>query len=56
VRKLLTEATGVTAVPSLIFIVDGVRGRNCADAPIPPHALVWPAGHEVLALGPGEAA
>jgi predicted phage baseplate assembly protein len=54
VRRLLTTVTGVTAVPSLIFIVDGVRGERCADFPISANSLVWPAGHEVLALGPGE--
>jgi predicted phage baseplate assembly protein len=54
VRKLVTEAAGVTAVPSLVFVVDGVRGRRCADAAIPPNALVWPGNHTVLALGPGE--
>jgi len=54
VRRLLTGVTGVTAVPSLIFVVDGVRGKRCADFAISPNSLVWPAGHVVLALGPGE--
>jgi predicted phage baseplate assembly protein len=54
VRRLLTGVTGVTAVASLIFVVDGVRGKRCADFAISPNSLVWPAGHVVLALGPGE--
>jgi predicted phage baseplate assembly protein len=52
-RKLLT-ADGVTAVPSLIFVVDGVRRKRCADVAISANALVWPSNHQVLALGPGE--
>jgi predicted phage baseplate assembly protein len=54
VRKLVTEAAGVTAVPSLIFVVDGVRGKRCADFPISANSLLWPGNHDVLALGPGE--
>lgn len=54
VRKLLTEVNGVSAVPSLRFVVDGVRGASCADFPIAANSLVWPQEHQVLALGPGE--
>jgi predicted phage baseplate assembly protein len=54
VRKLLTGVAGVTAVPRLIFVVDGVRGKPCGDAAISPNSLVWPSGHDVLALGPGD--
>jgi predicted phage baseplate assembly protein len=54
VRKILVGIRGVTAVPRLQFMADGVRGATCTDVPIPPHSLVWGAGHEVLALGPGE--
>lgn len=54
VRKILADVKGVTAIPRLQFVVDGVRGATCADFPIPPNSLVWGDGHEVLALGPGE--
>jgi predicted phage baseplate assembly protein len=54
IRKILAEVVGVTAVPRLQFVVDGVRGATCADFPIPPNSLVWGDGHEILALGPGE--
>ena len=54
VRKLLNDVAGVTAVPSLVFIVDGVRGARCADFPIPARSLLWPDTHTVLALAPGE--
>jgi len=53
VRQLLT-VDGITAVPSLLFIVDGIRGQKCGDVSIPANALVWPQDHNVLALGPGE--
>jgi predicted phage baseplate assembly protein len=52
--RLLLAVPGVTAVPSLTFTVDGIRGALCADAAIPSNSLVWPGQHEVLALGPGE--
>ena len=52
--RLLLAVPGVTAVPSLTFTVDGMRGLPCADAAIPANSLVWPGLHEVLALGPGE--
>jgi predicted phage baseplate assembly protein len=54
VRKLVTEVNGVSAVPSLRFVVDGVRGAACADFPISANSLVWPQTHQVLALAPGE--
>jgi predicted phage baseplate assembly protein len=54
VRKILHEVAGVTAVPSLIFVVDGVRGARCADFPLSTNSLVWPTTHAILALGPGE--
>jgi hypothetical protein len=54
VRKLLSEVNGITAVPRLAFVVDGVRRPTCTDFPISPNSLLWPAEHQVLALGPGE--
>lgn len=54
VRKILREVAGVTAAPSLIFVVDGVRGGRCADVSLSANSLVWPTAHSVLALGPGE--
>jgi predicted phage baseplate assembly protein len=53
VRQLLT-VDGITAVPSLLFIVDGIRGQKCGDVSIPANDLVWPQNHNILALGPGE--
>jgi predicted phage baseplate assembly protein len=53
VRQLLT-VEGITAVPSLLFIVDGIRGQKCGDVSIPANSLVWPQDHNILALGPGE--
>jgi predicted phage baseplate assembly protein len=53
VRQLLA-VDGITAVPSLLFIVDGIRGQKCGDVSIPANSLVWPQDHNVLALGPGE--
>lgn len=53
VRQLLSVA-GITAVPSLLFIVDGIRGQKCGDVPVPANSLVWPQDHTVLVLGPGE--
>jgi hypothetical protein len=54
VRKVLTEVSGVSAVPSLRFVVDGVSAGTCADASIPQNSLVWPSQHQILALGPGD--
>ncbi len=51
IRKLLRTMGGaVTAVPRLVFVVDGVRSRHCADVAIPAHDLLWPAAHELVAL------
>jgi len=54
VRKILAEVQGVTAIPRLQFVVDGVRSPTCSDFPISPNSLVWGDGHEIIALGPGE--
>jgi predicted phage baseplate assembly protein len=54
VRKILAEVKGVTAIPRLQFVVDGVRGATCSDFPISRNTLVWGSDHEILALGPGE--
>lgn len=54
VKKILADVKGVTAIPRLQFVVDGVRGATCSDFPIPSNSLVWGSGHAILALGPGE--
>jgi predicted phage baseplate assembly protein len=54
IRKILTGISGVSAVPSLRFIVDGVNGARCTDFPIPINSLVWPLQHNIFVLGPGE--
>ena len=53
VRKLLA-ISGITAVPTLSFTVDGIRSKRCTDASTSANSLVWPGDHLVLALGPGE--
>jgi hypothetical protein len=52
--RLLLGIPGVSAVPTLSFVVDGIQGQWCADASIPANSLVWPGGHQIVALGPGE--
>jgi predicted phage baseplate assembly protein len=54
VRKILTGINGVSAVPSLRFIVDGVNGARCGDFSIPANSLVWPLQHQIFVLGPGD--
>jgi predicted phage baseplate assembly protein len=54
VRRLLSKVSSVSAVPRLSFVVDGARRATCVDFPIPANSLVWPANHQVLALGPEE--
>jgi predicted phage baseplate assembly protein len=58
VRLLLTKVRvdqrrAVLAVPRLSLLVDGLRVPPCADQPIPPHDLVWPARHEVVPVKEG---
>jgi hypothetical protein len=49
VRRLL-QVQGVQAVPQLNVVLDGVRYPPCADVPIPPNTLPWPApgGHRLV--------
>lgn len=53
--RQLVEVPGVRAVPTLSLVVDNLRIALCADHPIPPHDLVWPADHEVVPLSAGDA-
>jgi hypothetical protein len=48
--RLLTNVNGVSAVPHLNFVVDGLRSRACADYPIADDALFWPELHQVIIL------
>jgi predicted phage baseplate assembly protein len=51
IRFVMRELTGkVTAVPRLLFVVDGVRSQHCADVPIPDNDLLWPAPHQLVPL------
>jgi hypothetical protein len=50
VRFLLREVPAVTAIPRLVFVVDGVRSRRCEDVELPPDDLLWPAAHELIPL------
>jgi predicted phage baseplate assembly protein len=47
VRRLASRAS-VRAVPRLELVVDGERFVECSDVALRPHALIWPATHEVL--------
>jgi predicted phage baseplate assembly protein len=49
VRRML-QVRGVTAVPRLNIVADGRRLPACADFETPPHALLWPGGHELIPL------
>jgi predicted phage baseplate assembly protein len=53
VRRLLT-LSAITAVPGLVFVVDGIADQKCGDVSIPANSLPWPQNHTILALGPGE--
>ena len=35
--------------------MDGLRRPTCQDVEIPPYALLWPAGHQILILDPAGA-
>jgi predicted phage baseplate assembly protein len=48
ILRLITNVTGVHAVPQLNFVVDGFRIPACTDYPIGADALFWPTGHQVI--------
>ena len=50
IRFVLREVPAVTAIPRLVFVVDGVRSRRCEDVELPEHDLLWPAAHELVVL------
>jgi hypothetical protein len=51
VRFALRELGGeIIAIPQLRLVVNGIRSRRCEDFAIPPHTLLWPAAHELIAL------
>jgi predicted phage baseplate assembly protein len=52
VRRLLA-VPGVRAVPRLRLVVDGVAAPPCADQPLRPHALPWPARPLLVPVSPG---
>lgn len=54
IRRLLAASQSVRSVPYLGIVVDDVRKGACADAPLSPYGLPWPAGHELLPV-PAEA-
>jgi predicted phage baseplate assembly protein len=54
IRRLLAASPSVRSVPYLAIVVDDVRMDACADAPLTPYGLPWPAGHELLPV-PAEA-
>jgi predicted phage baseplate assembly protein len=50
-RRLVTGVLGVRAVTRLTLVIDGARIAACADFLPRPHALFWPAPHEVVPVG-----
>lgn len=46
--RLLERVAGLRALPSLRLVVDGRRLAPCVDHPTAEHALLWPAGHELV--------
>jgi predicted phage baseplate assembly protein len=46
--RQLVEVPGVTAVPQLAIVFDGLRLPPCTDQPTRPDALIFPARHELL--------
>jgi hypothetical protein len=46
-RRLLTRVPGVSAIPRINLVLDGVRFGSCQDVPISPYGLLWPTVHEV---------
>lgn len=47
VRRIASHVR-VRAVPRLDLVVDGERIVDCADVELRPHALIWPAPHELI--------
>jgi hypothetical protein len=48
VRRLLAATPGLRAVSSLNLVADGRRLPPCADHPVAPHGLPYPAIHELI--------
>jgi predicted phage baseplate assembly protein len=46
--RQITSVEGVTAAPRLNLVIDGIRIASCTDFATAPHALLWPAGHQVV--------
>jgi hypothetical protein len=53
VRMLLDRTAGLLAVSRLNLVVDGTSRAHCLDYALPPSALIWPAGHEVIPVTEG---
>jgi len=47
-RRLLSSVPGVSAIPRLRLIVDGVPQRRCGDVALQRGELFWPEGHSVI--------
>ena len=52
VRRLLANVAGVLAVSRLNLVADGIRIPGCTDYTPSPNSLLWPEGHEIIALEP----
>jgi hypothetical protein len=47
-RRLVTGVAGVRAITRLTLVIDGARVAACTDFTPRPHAVLWPAPHEVV--------
>jgi predicted phage baseplate assembly protein len=47
-RRLVTGVEGVQAITRLTLVIDGARLPACTDFTPRPHALLWPAPHEIV--------
>jgi predicted phage baseplate assembly protein len=47
-RRLVTGVAGVRAIERMTLVIDGTRSAACADFTPRPHALLWPATHEIV--------
>jgi len=48
VRRLLARVSGLLAISTLNFELDGLRILRCQDVPAAPYALFWPENHDVV--------
>lgn len=47
-RRLVSGVAGARAITRMTLVIDGARIAACADFTPQPHALLWPATHEIV--------